>query len=165
MNIVSEHYMTARDGVKLYTTVQLPRPEGRFPVVVRRTPYAAMTTDLAALAEEDNCGYAVVNQHCRGTARSEGVCNAYLNERADGLDLLDWIRKQPFYNGEIFLRGTSYRTSVHFSYLDTDPVDIRATFLAVQDSERYNICCRNGFFKTGLHGKWVFGMHRRNQPI
>ena len=165
MNIVTEHYMTARDGVKLYTTVQLPAADGKFPTVIMRTPYDKLTTDFSALAAEDTCGYALVNQQCRGTARSEGECNAYLHEREDGLDLLEWVRKQPFYNGEIYLRGTSYRTSVHFAYLDTDPADIRAAVLAVQDSERYNVCYRNGFFKTGLHGKWVFGMHRRNQHI
>lgn len=165
MNFVAEYFVPMRDGVKLYTSVQLPRAEGKFPVVVVRTPYAAKETDLSALAAEDTCGYAVVTQHCRGTARSEGVCNAYLNERSDGLELLDWIRRQDFYDGELYLYGASYLSSVHFSYLDTDPADVRAAFLAVQDTERYNICYRNGFFKPGLHGKWVFDMHRRNHDI
>ena len=107
MNIVTEHYMTARDGVKLYTTVQLPQAEGKFPTIIMRTPYDKLATDFDALAAEETCGYALVNQECRGTAKSEGECNAYFHEREDGLDLLEWVRKQPFYNGEIYLRGTS----------------------------------------------------------
>jgi len=165
MNIVTEHWVPMRDGVKLYTLIQQPEATGKFPVVVVRTPYSGMEPDLSALAMEDTCGYAVVTQHCRGTARSEGVSNAYLNEREDGLVLLDWIRRQPFYDGELYLFGQSYLSSVHFSYLDTDPADVKAAFLAVQDTERYNICYRNGFFKPGLHGKWVLDMHRRNQDI
>ena len=164
MNKVSECYVPMRDGVELCTLIQLPAA-GPLPTVVKRTPYASMITDFAALEAEDTHGYAVVTQYCRGTSRSGGECNAYLNERADGLDLLEWVRKQPFYNGELFLWGASYLSTVHFSYLDTDPPDVKAAYLAVQDTERYNICYRNGFFKPGLHGKWALDMHLRNQPI
>ena len=152
-NTIIETWMTARDGVKLYTLLQLPEPDGRFPVIILRNPYALPETDLEPLKNEDTHGYAVVTQHCRGTGRSEGICIPYISERNDGLDLLEWIRKQPFYQGELFLSGSSYLTSVHYSYLNTDPPDIKAAFLPVQDSERYNILYRNGFFKSGLHGK------------
>lgn len=165
MNTVFEYYIPMRDGVKLYTTLQLPEASGQFPAIIIRSPYHSMQTNLENLQKEDTRGYAVLIQHCRGTARSEGECNAYLNERNDGLDFLAWIRQQPFYNGEIYLFGSSYTSSVHFSYLNTNPPDIKAAFLSVQDTNRYNICYRNGFFKSGLHGKWVLGMHKKNQPI
>ena len=165
LNRVFEYFVPMRDGVKLYTTVQIADPAGKFPVIIQRNPYLSGQTDLEALANEDTHGYVVIIQQCRGTAQSEGECNAYLNERNDGLDLLDWVRKQSFYNGEIFLSGGSYLASVHFSYLDTNPPDVKAAFLAVQDTCRYNICYRNGFFKTGLHGSWVLNMHKKNQPI
>ena len=164
-NTVIETWMAARDGVKLYTLLQLPEPEGRFPVIILRNPYAKAETDLEPLKNEDTHGYAVVIQHCRGTGRSEGICIPYLSEHNDGLDLLEWIRKQPFYQGELYLSGGSYLSSVHFSYLSTNPPDVKAAFLAVQDSERYNILYRNGFFKSGLHGKWALSMYKRNLPI
>ena len=166
-NTVIETWMTARDGVKLYTRLQLPEAEGRFPVIIIRHPYVRKDdpTDFELLKNEDTHGYAVVLQHCRGTGRSEGICIPYISERNDGLDLLEWIRKQPFYQGELFLSGSSYLTSVHYSYLNTDPPDIKAAFLPVQDSERYNILYRNGFFKSGLHGRWALGMYKRNLPI
>ncbi|MBR7104438.1 MAG: CocE/NonD family hydrolase [Lentisphaeria bacterium] len=165
MNTVTEFYLSAADGVQLYTTLQLPEKEGKFPLIIIRTPYAQPETDFQALAEADTHGYAILTQHCRGTGRSEGICRAYLDERADGLLLLEWIRQQPFYNSELFLLGSSYLASVHFSYLNTDPPDIKAAFLAVQDTERYNICFRKGFFKSGLHGSWVLRMHRKNQSV
>ena len=165
-NTVVEYFVPMRDGVELYTVIQFPgEPTEKYPLIIVRTPYAPQETDLAALAAQETHGYALLTQHCRGTARSGGVCNAYLNERADGLDLRDWIRRQSFYNGELFLLGASYNASVHFSYLDTDPNDVKAAFLAVQDTERYNVLYRNGFYKTGLHGAWVMRMHRRKEAI
>ena len=165
-NTVVEYGVPMRDGVKLHTVIQFPGPpDEKYPLVIIRTPYGREEIDKEALAGEETCGYAVLTQQCRGTARSEGVFSAYRSERADGLDLLEWIRRQPFYNGELFLLGASYNASVHFSYLDTDPPDIRAAFLAVQDSERYNILYRKGFYKTGLHGSWVMRMYKKNQSI
>ena len=163
-NFVTEHQVVMRDGVTLYTVLQQPEAEGKFPVVFIRSPYSVGQNDFERLKTEDTHGYATVYQHCRGTGNSEGEFNAYLNERNDGLDTLEWIRKQSFYNGEIFLFGGSYLSTVHFSYLDTDPQDIKAAFLAVQDSERYNILYRNGFYKTGMHGSWLVNMHRKNLP-
>ncbi|MBQ9338019.1 MAG: CocE/NonD family hydrolase [Lentisphaeria bacterium] len=167
-NIIREYMLELADGVRLYTRLQLPEAEGRFPVIVIRTPYApaADTPEmLEKLRQDDTHGYAVVHQHCRGTGKSEGICLAYLNERRDGLALLDWIRRQPFYNGEIFLAGNSYLSSVHYAWMNIDPPDVKAAFLAVQDTERYNILYHHGFFKAGLHGNWVMKMYKRNLPV
>ena len=170
-NKVIECYVEMRDGVKLYTIIQLPHEGGRFPVIVKRNPYMTMESNIGEYQSEDTHGYAVVIQHCRGTAKSEGICVAYKNERNDGLDLLDWIRKQPFYNGELYLMGGSYCCSVHLSYINTDPPDVKAAFLAIQDSERYNVLYRNGVYKTGLHGGLRLDYdahdrrrHRRQRP-
>ena len=170
-NVIREYMLELADGVRLYTIVQLPAEEGRFPVIVIRTPYAPTTGDpkssvvMESMRKEDTHGYAVVTQHCRGTGRSEGVCKAYLNERKDGLALLDWVRGQPFYNGELFLSGGSYLTSVHYAWMNVDPPDVKAAFLPVQDSERYNALYRHGFYKTAGHGQWVMNMYKRNLPI
>ena len=163
--VVLERWVTMRDGVKLYTVILLPEGEGKYPLIIRRNPYCGEEDDNSDFAAQDSHGYAVLLQHCRGTGRSEGECNPYNNERNDGLDLLDWVRQQPFYNGELYLSGGSYCSSVHYSYLDTNPADVKAAFSGVQDSERYNILYRNGFYKTGLHGGWAFKMHKKNQQI
>ena len=164
-NTIKEFMLEQPDGVRLYTVLQLPEPEGKFPLIIVRTPYAATEVDLESLKTEDTHGYAILHQHCRGTGKSEGICIAYQNERKDGLFLLDWIRRQPFYNGELFLSGGSYLSSVHFSFLNVDPPDVKAAFLPVQDTERYNILYRHGFFKSGLHGSWAMKMYKRNQRI
>lgn len=154
---------------ELFTTVATPDKEGKFPTVIMRSPYVDFLRDtpdedIAERFKSDNekwlrYGYAVVFQHCRGKGKSGGDCIPYLNERRDGLALQQWVREQSFYNGEIYLVGYSYTTSVH---LVTAPFadDIKGAVLQVQDSDRYNCNYRNGFFKVGLHGIWYVGMYK-----
>ncbi len=154
----------------LFTVVCLPEKVGKFPTIILRTPYV----DADELSFEQNIcdgklveysswienGYAVIFQHCRGRGKSSGDCIPYINEREDGLFLQAWLRKQPFYNGELYLWGGSYTSSVHFV---THPFadDIKGAVLQVQDSERYNCNYRNGFYKIGLHGDWYVDMYKR----
>ena len=158
------------NGAELFTVVCLPQSCGTFPTVIYRSPYvdaAEQQTEDEICADKlreyrswlDN-GYAVVFQHCRGRGKSGGDCIPYIYEREDGLFLQDWIRKQPFYNGELYLCGGSYTSSVHFV---TAPFaeDIKGAVLEVQDPERYNCNYRNGFYKMGLHGGWYVGMYKK----
>lgn len=164
-NTVLEYSVAMRDGARLYTTVQLPEGASaadRLPIILRRNPYVSKDVNLDSLRAADTHGYAVVEQHCRGCGRSDGDCIPYANERADGLDTLEWIRSLPFYGGEIYLFGISYLSSVHISYLDTNPADVKAAVLCVQDVERYNCVFRNGVSKIGLHGGWSVGMYKKN---
>ena len=154
-----EDRVPMKDGVKLYTYGSVPAKGVKCPIVVRRNPYVAeQAIDGAAFAWSSRGtterGYAAVWQHVRGAGVSEGRRVPYEQEREDGLALLDYVRKLPWYNGEIFLAGGSYLASVHWSYLDTNPPDVKGAALTIQDVRRYNICYRNGFFKTALHGHW-----------
>ncbi len=165
-NTIRECFVRMGDDVELYTMVILPDDGGgRFPTIIQRSPYSSPNESPDFFKDWDLHGYAMVFQHCRGTGKSKGICVPYVNERRDGLELLDWIRKQDFYNGELFLMGSSYLSSVHFSYIDTNPPDVKGAFLAVQDTNRYNILYRNGFFKTGLHGRWSITMYKRNMEV
>ena len=158
-----EYMIPMRDGVKLYTLVQLPETGKKLPTIIKRNPYADPDAPPAMepFRNENTHGYAIVYQECRGTGRSEGDCIPFINERNDGLDTLDWIRKQDFYNGELFLEGQSYLSAVHLSYLKTNQPDVKAACLMIMDTERYNLLYRNGFFKTGLHGGWAINMYKK----
>ncbi len=166
-------YLSSND-TKLFTVVYLPNETGKYPTVIYRTPYV---DDEELMSETEICerhlkgfscwldaGYAVAFQHCRGRGKSGGDCIPYIYEREDGLALQDWIREQSFYNGELYLCGHSYTTSVHFV---TAPFakDIKGAILEAQDCERYNCNYRNGIYKTGLHGLWYVGMYKnKGQP-
>ena len=158
-------------GAELFTITLLPEKTGKFPVIIMRSPYVdafeqqreeeILESYLRDFAQWLEHGYAIVYQHCRGRGKSTGDCIPYINEREDGLNLQAWIRQQPFYNGELYLKGRSYLSSVHYA---TAPFaeDIKGAIFGVQDCERYNICYRNGFFKRALHGNWSIGMYRLN---
>ena len=150
-------------NAKLFTIICLPDNNGKFPTVIMRSPYVD-SDEL--LNEEEICqkhlkaneswlenGYAVVFQHCRGRGKSSGDPIPYINEREDGLTLQDFVRKQSFYNGEIYLSGGSYTSAVHYA---TAPFadDIKGAVLQVMDTERYNLTYRNGFYKMGNFGRW-----------
>ena len=159
------------DGVKIYTYGNVP-PEGeKCAIILQRNPYVAEEpVNMPNFAAENlwnvKNGYVHVCQHCRGCGMSEGDWIPYKTERTDGLALLDWVRKLPFYNGEIFLRGGSYLSSVHLLYLDTNPPDVKGAVLSVQDCNRYNVLYRNGVFKAGLHGGWfVSGYKKKNHDL
>ena len=166
-----EEMVPMPDGVKLYTYGVRPPAGVKCPIVIVRTPYVPeKPVDLAAFAKGQRDkfarGYAYLTQHCRGCGLSEGDWIPYESERADGLALLEWVRKRPWYNGEIFLAGGSYLSSVHWAYLDTNPPDVKGACLAIQEVDRYNIAYRNGFFKAGLHGGWfVKGYKKKNHAL
>ncbi len=148
----------------------MPQAKGKFPIIVMRNPYVDQDEEKAEQMVRDELlvahqkwldhGYAVVYQHCRGRGKSSGDCIPYINERADGLQLLAWVRQRDFYAGEIYLSGASYCCSVHY-VIAPYAEDIKGAVFQVQDTERYNICYRNGFLKIGLHGSWYVGMYKR----
>ena len=161
-----EEMVPQADGVRIYTYGSVPAPGVKCPIIIQRNPYVKEErVDMPSFARGQlgtlARGYARVFQHCRGSGVSEGVRIPYENERADGLALLDYARKLPWYNGEIYLEGGSYLTSVHWAYLDTNPADVKGAFLAIQEVDRYNVCYRNGFFKIGLHGGWFIKEHHK----
>ncbi len=169
------NYYMESGGCKLYTAVMLPSENGKFPVVIKRSPYVNSTVDFSDDEYLSNCmadnekwlrrGYAVVFQHCRGRGKSNGECEPFINEREDGLNLQNFIRNQKFYNGEIFLWGGSYCCEVHYATAPFAP-DIKGAVFRVRDTERYSFCYRNGFFKTSLFGDWfVSEMYRVRNGI
>ena len=85
--VVSEVMVPMRDGVKLATDMYRPARagnavEGRFPVLLYRTPYNKAGTKTAGVYFAQR-GYIVLAQDCRGRFNSEGEFYAFLNEGKD----------------------------------------------------------------------------------
>ena len=156
------------DGAKFFTLVLLPKKLGVFPTVIFRSPYVQSLVDVAddEIAENSlksfenwlSRGYAVVCGHCRGQGKSTGAFVPYVHEREDGLALREWIRKQSFYNGELYLCGGSYTASLHYTTAPFES-DIKGAVFEVQDSERYRLWYRNGQMRKG-HADWHFALYK-----
>ncbi|MBR5501105.1 MAG: CocE/NonD family hydrolase [Clostridia bacterium] len=151
-----------------FTVVLLPQKEGTFPTVIFRTPYVQSTVEMPDDEVKEHCltahaqwlsrGYAVVYQHCRGQGKSTGAFVPYIHEREDGLALREWVRKQPFYNGELYLCGGSYTASLHYATAPFEE-DVKGAVFEVQDSERYRLWYRNGQMRKG-HANWHFSLYK-----
>ncbi len=166
---ITEKYFTMPDGVNLYTRIVSPKRKDKFPIIFIRTPYEPAHNGIAhdiSQYENDKFiknGYAIVLQHCRGRGDSEGVCVPY-DERNDGLNTLEIIRKLDIYNGEIYLFGGSYLSTVHLCYLDTNPDDIKGAVLNIQTDRMYFRNYRNGCCYDFCNLGWWLSMIKREFP-
>ncbi len=167
--ILKEEYFPMSDGIRLYTRIVLPEENKKFPVVFIRTPYEKKQNNEPYPIEkyEDDLfiknGYAIILQHTRGCGNSEGECVPY-QERNDGLDTLEIIRTLPFYNGEIYITGYSYLSTVHLCYLDTNPRDIKAAVLCIQTDRMYFRNYRNGCNYSFCNIGWWLQMLSNRYP-
>src|SRR5688500_14595098 len=88
-----------RDGAVLRADVFRPEPEGRYPVLLCRTPYSKANNSLAygwmQPIRPASEGYVVVVQDVRGRFESEGVFNPFHQELDDGFDTVEWAARQP----------------------------------------------------------------------
>lgn len=167
---IIEENVLMLDGVRLYTRSVVPKDLKKCPIVFIRTPYAKPLSEVCSSFDEyENdpfikAGYAIVSQHCRGTGESEGVCVPYENERNDGLCTLDYIRTLDFYNGEIYLKGGSYLSSVHLLYLSERQSDIKGAILEIQTDRMYFRNYKNGCNYNFCNFEWWMSMKKREYP-
>lgn len=104
--------MTTSDGVTLVSDVYHPQTTGPTPTILVRIPYSeTFLNQLYATvvgrywAER---GYRVVIQGTRGRYRSGGRYYPLRPERQDGLETLQWIARQPWFDGRLGTWGGSY---------------------------------------------------------
>lgn len=99
--------MKTRDGVTLRADIYRPKADGRFPVLLERTPYnkfSNIDTGLRGAAR----GYVVILQDVRGRCASEGSWYPFKYESADGYDSVEWAAALPYSNGKVGMIGGSY---------------------------------------------------------
>ncbi len=158
------------DGEQLFTLIASPDAPGKYPTVIMRSPYEAhhnemnddeLRADFAKNSAKwtDN-GYIFIMQDCKGTGRSTGDSDAFVYEHEESRALLDYVRRQDFYNGEIFLTGGSYCGWVICSYAPYDE-DIKGIVLEATDCELYNFLYLNSFYRASLHGIWYVDRYKR----
>lgn len=125
-----EQYILMRDGVKLFTSMYIPKDSSeRHPVLLTRTPYSCAPYGSekykaywsSYLKEYLREKYIMVTQDVRGRWMSEGEfvdvrpfnpnkkTNKDIDEASDTYDAIDWMVKNvPGNNGNIGVFGISY---------------------------------------------------------
>lgn len=99
-----------RDGVTLRGDIFRPAAEGKFPVLLERTPYRRATWgyDIDFAQRAASRGYVVFIQDVRGRYTSDGDWYPFLHESEDGYDTVEWIAAQPYSDGRVGMFGGSY---------------------------------------------------------
>ena len=101
--------MKTRDGVTLYSDIYRPRADGKFPVILMRTPYDKSASWAVAPSYQIAAhGYVVVVQDVRGRYTSEGEFYPFRHESDDGYDAVEWAAALPSSDGRVGMTGASY---------------------------------------------------------
>ena len=154
---IERHLATPmRDGVKLYGDLYRPARDGKFPVLVIRTPYGVQRDGVhQSMIKFAQHGYATFVQDVRGRYESEGQWDPFRNEANDGHDTVEWAAKQPWSNGKVALEGGSYLGHVQWRAATQSPPSLVTMFPAVASTNIYkNWLTQGGAFRLSFNYGW-----------
>jgi hypothetical protein len=105
-----------RDGVVLRADVYRPAGDGRFPVLVFRTPYGKHFAEKSDGVHRKAVkrGYVAILQDVRGRYASDGHFDPYRQEGRDGYDTIEWAAAQSWSDGRVGTWGLSYPGAVQW---------------------------------------------------
>lgn len=133
-----------RDGIHLSATLyrpahQIPPP----PVICTITPYVGQTSHDVAFFFATH-GYPFLTVDVRGRGNSEGSFHP-INETRDGYDVIEWLARQPWCNGQVAMWGGSYSGYTQWATAKSCPphlatiVPVAAPYRGVDSPVRNNI--------------------------
>jgi putative CocE/NonD family hydrolase len=155
-----EHGVTVkmRDGVVLRADIYRPKAEGKFPVLLQRTPYdkrGGVDLGLRAAA----LGYVVVFQDVRGRYTSEGEWYPFRHESEDGYDTVEWAAALPYSNGEVGMFGGSYVGATQMLAAIAHPPHLAGVFPVVTASNYHDgWTYQGGAFEQWFSESWTSGL-------
>lgn len=146
-----------RDGVTLIADIYRPKAEGRFPVLLTRTPYNRrdpMTGTFLA-----SHGYVVILQDTRGRFDSGGEFYPFRHESEDGYDTIEWAAGLEFSNGMVGTFGGSYVGATQMLAAIAKPPHLKAIFPYVTASEYYDgWTYQSGALMQAFTSTWTTGL-------
>jgi putative CocE/NonD family hydrolase len=143
-----------RDGVRLAADVYRPDREGKFPVLLSRTPYNKDGQRALASFFAQN-GYVAVVMDSRGLYASHGKWHPYVDEAQDGFDTQQWIGQQPWCDGKIGMFGTSYPGFTQLLPAPFRSPYVKAIMPVAAQSDNYGaIWSSDGIYHLSLALSW-----------
>ena len=146
-----------RDGVTLYADVYRPTGEGRYPVLVSRTPYSTerFPTAYDAAVYFARRGYVYVYQDVRGRHESEGVWEPFFSNEKDGYDTIEWAAKQKWSDGKVAMQGGSYLGQNQWRAAQAAPPSLVTIFPMVASTSIYHDWITlNGGWRLSFNFGW-----------
>src|SRR5579864_6185319 len=147
-----------RDGVTLRADIYRPKAEGKFPVILTRTPYDK-TNSLSTCMRVAAAGYVCVAQDVRGRYTSEGEWYPFKHESEDGFDTIEWLAHQPWSTGVIGMWGASYVGATQMLAALAKPPHLAGIFPMITASDYHeNWTYQGGAFEQWFNESWTTGL-------
>lgn len=149
---------TMRDGVALVADIYRPRAEGKFPVLLQRTPYNRRGGQYLGNALAAH-GYVVIFQDTRGRFDSGGEFYPFRHEAQDGYDSVEWAAALPYSNGQVGMFGGSYVGATQMLAATAKPPHLLAIYPYVTASEYYEgWTYQGGAWAQWFSESWTTGL-------
>src|SRR3954465_6056693 len=150
--------VTMRDGVKLKADIYRPTGDGKFPVLLQRTPYNKDNeVDFGLKAAQR--GYVVIFQDVRGRYASEGEWYVFKNEPNDGYDTVEWAAALPYSDGRVGMFGGSYVGATQMLAAIAPPPHLAGICPVVTASNYHeNWVYQGGAFEQWFDQSWTVGL-------
>jgi len=158
VSVESNVAVKMRDGVVLRADIYRPRQDGRFPVLLQRTPYGKRgEADFGRTAAAD--GFVVVVQDTRGRYASEGEWYPFLHESDDGYDTVEWAGTLPYSNGKVGMFGGSYVGATQMLAAIAHPPHLAGICPVVTASNYHDgWTYQGGVFEQWFNESWTSGL-------
>ncbi len=157
--VVFEHNVKVvmRDSVVLRADIYRPAADGKFPVLLQRTPYDRRNFDFGLKGAQH--GFVVIIQDVRGRYASDGEFYTFVNEPNDGYDTVEWAAALPYSNGKVGMFGGSYVGATQMLAAITHPPHL-AGFCPVVTSSNYHDSWtyQGGAFEQWFNQSWTSGL-------
>lgn len=144
------------DGVTLLGDHHFPRGGGSRPTILVRSPYGrAGIWGLMFGRLFAERGFQVFVQSCRGTFGSGGTFDAFRHERTDGLATVEWVKKQPWFSGQLATVGPSYLGFVQWAIAAEAGPELKAMTTMITASEFRTMAYPGGSFGLDTALTWI----------
>jgi hypothetical protein len=147
-----------RDGVTLRADIYRPKADGKFPVLLVRTPYDKTGIINFGLRAAPR-GYVVIAQDVRGRFTSEGEWYPFKNESLDGYDTVEWAAALPYSNGKVGMFGGSYVGATQYLAAIAKPPHLAGICPTVTASNYHDgWTYQGGAFEQWFNESWTSGL-------
>ena len=149
-------------GITLATDHYYPKSNRLFPTILIRTPYgrsreAGLSGVLPAFEAQRFAerGYNVVVQDVRGRFDSDGEFEPFAHEAVDGRATLEWIERQPWFNGVLGMWGQSYVGYTLWAAASGAPLYLKAIVPVITGSQMPKTVYPGGFMGIDTLLRWL----------
>ncbi len=147
-----------RDGITLRADIYRPKADGKFPVLLQRTPYDKNNGVDMGLTGATR-GYVVIIQDVRGRYTSEGEWYTFKHESDDGYDTIEWAAALPYSDGRVGMFGGSYVGATQMLAAIAHPPHLAGICPVVTASNYHeNWTYQGGAFEQGFNESWTSGL-------